>query len=786
MSETSFWKSRLANEAIGVLLMLAGVLAVLALFSYDPRDPNIFSWTAGGAAAAPNNWIGGFGASLAAALYALFGLAAWGIAALVLVLGWRRFWGRLLPNPGSKAAGIGMLVFSLPMLLALSLGRRRLYGEETETGGIVGRALADAFRSRIGTTGAVLLAATLVLLAVPLATQVSLQDVFLRLRVRFAGLLGRLTVGWARHRDRRTKERLRRTVVAKHLEKARPPEISLDSIPFAEDDAPPIVREVPGPGKFSIRKTILAPAPSPAPAASRPKPASAPAASRKKPEPQRSLPMTVAGYTIPQVSLLERREQESVVDKRVLADTGRRIAAKCAEFGVEGEVAEYHPGPVVTTYEFRPGEGIKVNQVMNLSEDLALALSAESIRVERLPGRASVGIEVPNPGGGEIISIRDVIESERFQSSRSLLTLALGKDIHGEPVVDDLRAMPHLLIAGTTGSGKSVGINALITSILFKAAPSEVKLILIDPKMVELEIYENLPHLATPIITEPKKAANALKWAVAQMEERFQTLSDFGQVRNAEQYNAAIKDPEAVARVRAQHPDDPDLKLEPMPLIVIIIDELADLMITAPKEVEEAIVRIAQKARAVGIHLVVATQRPSVDVLTGVIKANLPSRVAFKVSSKIDSRVILDGNGAERLLGRGDMLFLPPGTSRLKRVHGAYVSVQETAALMKFLKKQAKPQFDEEITKDRVEAVQRDDAGDETDPLYDEAARLVVREKMASISFLQRRMGVGFSRAGKLIDMMARDGLLGPPRGSKPREVLVADDYFAEVDRQPR
>jgi S-DNA-T family DNA segregation ATPase FtsK/SpoIIIE len=786
LSETSFWKSRLANEAIGVLLMLAGVLAVLALFSYDPRDPNIFSWTAGGAAAAPNNWIGGFGASLAAALYALFGLAAWGIAALVLVLGWRRFWGRLLPNPGSKAAGIGMLVFSLPMLLALSLGRRRLYGEETETGGIVGRALADAFRSRIGTTGAVLLAATLVLLAVPLATQVSLQDVFLRLRVRFAGLLGRLTVGWARHRDRRTKERLRRTVVAKHLEKARPPEISLDSIPFAEDDAPPIVREVPGPGKFSIRKTILAPAPSPAPAASRPKPASAPAASRKKPEPQRSLPMTVAGYTIPQVSLLERREQESVVDKRVLADTGRRIAAKCAEFGVEGEVAEYHPGPVVTTYEFRPGEGIKVNQVMNLSEDLALALSAESIRVERLPGRASVGIEVPNPGGGEIISIRDVIESERFQSSRSLLTLALGKDIHGEPVVDDLRAMPHLLIAGTTGSGKSVGINALITSILFKAAPSEVKLILIDPKMVELEIYENLPHLATPIITEPKKAANALKWAVAQMEERFQTLSDFGQVRNAEQYNAAIKDPEAVARVRAQHPDDPDLKLEPMPLIVIIIDELADLMITAPKEVEEAIVRIAQKARAVGIHLVVATQRPSVDVLTGVIKANLPSRVAFKVSSKIDSRVILDGNGAERLLGRGDMLFLPPGTSRLKRVHGAYVSVQETAALMKFLKKQAKPQFDEEITKDRVEAVQRDDAGDETDPLYDEAARLVVREKMASISFLQRRMGVGFSRAGKLIDMMARDGLLGPPRGSKPREVLVADDYFAEVDRQPR
>jgi S-DNA-T family DNA segregation ATPase FtsK/SpoIIIE len=780
LSQTSFWKSRLASEAIGILLLLAGLLAALALVSYDPHDPNIFSWTAGGEAAAPTNWIGGFGASLAAALYALFGLAAWGVTALLFVLGWRRFWARPLPNPATKAAGIGLALLSVPTLLAVALGRMRFRGDELEAGGLIGRSIADVLRGRIGTTGAVLCAIALVLLAVPLATQVSLGDVFLRLRVRFASLAGRLTVGWVRHRDRRTKERLRRTVVSKHLEKVRKDDVSLEDIPFAPEDAPPIVREVPGPGKFSIKKTTTSAAP--APAAVKTKAAS----SKKKPEPQQSLPLTLDGYALPPVSLLEKRAEGGAIDRKALAETGRLIAAKCAEFGVEGEVTEYHPGPVVTTYEFRPAAGIKVNQVMGLSEDLALALSAESIRVERLPGRASVGIEVPNPGGGEIIAVRDVVESERFQGSRSLLTLALGKDIHGEPVVDDLRAMPHLLIAGTTGSGKSVGINALITSILYKAPPDKVKLILIDPKMVELEMYENLPHLATPIITDPKKAANALKWAVAQMEERFQTLSDFGQVRNAEQYNAAIKDPEAVARVRAQHPDDPDLKLEPMPLIVIIIDELADLMMTAPKEVEEAIVRIAQKARAVGIHLVVATQRPSVDVLTGVIKANLPSRIAFKVSSKIDSRVILDGNGAERLLGRGDMLFLPPGTSRLKRVHGAYVTVQETAALVKFLKKQAKPQFDEEITKERSDAVARDDAGDETDPLYDEAARLVVREKMASISFLQRRMGVGFSRAGKLIDMMSRDGLLGPPRGSKPREVLVAEDYFAEVDRQPR
>jgi S-DNA-T family DNA segregation ATPase FtsK/SpoIIIE len=773
-----FFRSRAASEALGALLLLAGVLTLLSLFSYDPRDPNLFSLTTG-AAESPTNWIGGFGASLSAALYQTLGFAAWTVPVALAFWGVRRFASRPFENRSSKAVGFALLFLAVPALLSLAFGRRALAGEEAESGGIVGRAVSEAARARLGTTGAVLLVVTLILIAVPLATQVSLADVFFGLRVRSIGLLSRFRLGWARTRDRRTKERLRRTVVAKHLEKARKDGISLEDVPFAAEDPPPFLAEVPGPGKFSItRKTIAQarPAASPAPAV------------RKKaaPPPQQKLPISVEGYTYPPVSLLEKREGAGAVDRRVLAETGRLIAAKCAEFGVEGEIAEYHPGPVVTTYEFRPAAGIKVNQVMGLSEDLALALSAESIRIERLTGRASVGIEVPNPGGGEIIALRDVVESEKFQSSPSLLTLALGKDIHGESVVDDLRAMPHLLIAGTTGSGKSVAINALITSVLFKARPDEVKMILIDPKMVELEIYEDLPHLWTKIIIDPKKAANALKWAVNEMEERFQTLSDFGQVRNAEQYNAAIQDPEAVARVRARHPDDPDLKLEPMPLILIVIDELADLMMTSPKEVEESIVRLAQKARAVGIHLVVATQRPSVDILTGVIKANLPSRIAFKVSSKIDSRVILDGNGAERLLGRGDMLFLAPGTSRLRRVHGAYVSIQETAGLVRFLKKQAKPHYDEEITKDRSEVARRDDAGDETDPLYDEAARLVVKEKMASISFLQRRMGVGFSRAGKLIDMMSRDGLLGPPRGSKPREVLVAEDYFEEVDRQPR
>jgi S-DNA-T family DNA segregation ATPase FtsK/SpoIIIE len=779
LAQGSFWRGRIASEALGVLLILIGVFAALSLASYDPRDPNLFSLTQGGEPASPTNWIGGFGANVSFALYQLIGFAAWGVAVLLLVWGWRMFLQRPVENPATKAAGFALLFLSVPTLLSLGFGRRPLFGEDSEAGGVVGKAFADVARGRLGTTGAVLLAVALLLMAVPLSTQVSLADVFAGLRVRFAGLLGKMTVGWARQRDRRTKERLRRVVVAKHLEKARREPVTLGEVPFvADEEKAPVLREVPGEGRFSIRKATGAPGTAPA--------ASAPARARKK-EPQASLPLPgLDGYPYPDVSLLDKRDITGVVDRKALAETGKSIAAKCAEFGVEGEIVEYHPGPVVTTYEFRPAAGIKVNQVMSLSEDLALALSAESIRIERLPGRASVGIEVPNPGGGEIISLRDVIESDAFRRSPSLLTLALGKDIHGEPVVDDLRAMPHLLIAGTTGSGKSVGINALLSSLLFKARPDQVKLILIDPKMVELEIYEHLPHLITPIIIDPKKAANALRWAVGVMEDRFQTLSDVGQVRNAEQYNAAIQDPDVVKRVRAEHPDDAELKLEPMPLIVIVIDELADLMMTAPKEVEESVVRLAQKARAVGIHLVVATQRPSVDVLTGVIKANLPARIAFKVSSKIDSRVILDGNGAERLLGRGDMLFLAPGTSRLKRVHGAFVSIQETKRLTDALRKQGKPRYDEAITKEQIDTTARDDSGDETDPLYDEAARLVVREKMASISFLQRRMGVGFSRAGKLIDLMSRDGLLGPPRGSKPREVLVSQDYFEEVDRQPR
>jgi DNA segregation ATPase FtsK/SpoIIIE, S-DNA-T family len=775
-------KRRYADEALGLLLIVAGILTVLSLLSHSPQDPAPFFSSTTGENARAANWVGGVGAVWSRMLLTAFGFTGWLFALGLAVWGSRRLLGGRFSNPGTKAIGIALLAVSLPALLSILIGSREFRGEPIEAGGLLGAGISGFVRSRFNTVGSLVLLSALLVLAIPLATQLSLADAIFLARVRLIGVFGRFTLGFFRRRERRMKERLKRSVIVKHIEKSRQEAETLADFPLRPESArtPLKVERVQGEGKFSIRRVASAAAPLPPPQRS------APERERKKTSPQKSLPIEIGGYLYPQTSLLERHQTVGTFDRKQLPEIARRITEKCAEFGVEGEVVEFHPGPVVTTYEFRPAAGIKVTQVMSMAEDLALALSAESIRIERIAGRSSVGIEVPNPDGGDLIGLRDVIESERFAAERSLLALALGKDIHGEPVVQNLQSMPHLLIAGTTGSGKSVGINTIITSILFKSTPAQVKLILIDPKMVELEIYKDIPHLIAPIVVDPKKASNALKWAVVQMEERYQRLSKFGNVRNIDQYNRALEDKNTVAEVQARLGSE-ELELDPLPYIVIVIDELADLMMTAPKDVEDSIARIAQKARAVGIHLVVATQRPSTDVLTGVIKANLPARIAFKVATKIDSRVVLDGNGAEKLLGRGDMLYLGPGTSRLHRIHGAYISVQETAQLVKFLKKQAKPVFDEEVTKEREEEARASAAGaenGEADPLYDEAARLVVRERMASISFLQRRMQIGFSRAGKLVDMMDRDGLLGPQKGSKPREVLVPPDYFDQVDKQ--
>ncbi len=485
-------------------------------------------------------------------------------------------------------------------------------------------------------------------------------------------------------------------------------------------------------------------------------------------------------YTFPPLALLDAPKTERKIDERELMEGARLLEEKCREFSVEGSVVQIHPGPVVTTYEFKPDAGVKYSKITGLADDLCLAMQAESVLIDRIPGKSTVGIQIPNPNR-EQISMRELLESDGYRRSQSKLTLALGKSIHGEPFVYDLATMPHLLIAGSTGTGKSVSVNAMLSSILFRATPDDVRLIMIDPKRLELGMYEDIPHLLTPVVVDPKQASNALRWAVHEMEERYKTLAAVG-VRNIEQYNRNLK----LAQAEKNGPvsDDEGNEIKPLPFIVLLIDELADLMMVAGNEVEESIARLAQMARAVGIHLILATQRPSVDVITGLIKANLPARISFRVSSKIDSRTILDGNGAEQLLGKGDMLFLPPASSRFVRLHGPYISEQETARLASFLRKQGKPTYDETITAEEKQAGGELDF--EKDDLYDEAARIVVSSGQASISYLQRRLRIGFSRAARLVDMMEAEGLVSAAIGGKAREVLVKKDYFEEVDAQLR
>ena len=490
-------------------------------------------------------------------------------------------------------------------------------------------------------------------------------------------------------------------------------------------------------------------------------------------------------FKLPPTTLLHRSEESHTVREEALRTEAQVLVEKCAEFDVGGQVVQINPGPVVTTFEFRPEAGVKYSRVTGLADDLCLAMAAESILIERMAGKSTVGIQVPN-SDRETIWLRDVLESENFATSKSRVTMAMGKDINGRIVVADLASMPHVLIAGSTGSGKSVAINAMIMSVLFKATPEQVRLILVDPKRVELGMYEGIPHLFTPIITEPKLAANALKNAVREMERRLKLLASRS-VRNLEQYNKLFTD-----GTMEMFPVEAGAEEEkPLPYIMIIIDELADLMILDKANVEEAITRLAQMARAVGIHLVLATQRPSVDVITGLIKANVPTRMSFRLATKIDSRTILDTNGAESLLGRGDMLFLPPGTSRLQRVHAPFVTEKEIAAVTSFWKAQGTVEYQQGFLDAPRDASGREidadgDGADDNDPMYDDAVRLVFEFGKASTSLLQRRMRIGYGRAAHLIDLMERDGLVGPPEGSKPREILKRADWANETDEAMR
>jgi len=491
-------------------------------------------------------------------------------------------------------------------------------------------------------------------------------------------------------------------------------------------------------------------------------------------------PKSVRGYKLPPSSLLYRSEEHATVREDALREEARVLVEKCAEFDVDGQVTQINPGPVVTTFEFKPEAGVKYSRVTGLADDLCLAMAAESILIERMAGKSTVGIQVPN-SERETIWLRDVVECESFAQSKSRLAIALGKDINGRIVTADLASMPHVLIAGSTGSGKSVAINAMIMSVLFKSTPEQVRMILVDPKRVELGMYEGIPHLFTPIITEAKLAANALRNAVREMERRLKLLAA-NHVRNIDQFNKLFDN-------GSGHLFE-DVNQEPLPYIMIIIDELADLMMLDRANVEEAITRLAQMARAVGIHLVLATQRPSVDVITGLIKANVPTRMSFRLATKVDSRTIIDSNGAESLLGRGDMLYLPPGTSRVQRVHAPFVTEKEISAVTEFWKAQGEAEYVHGFLEGPKDEAGREIEGnsdsDDNDPMYDDAVRLVFEFGKASTSLLQRRLRIGYGRAAHLIDMMYNDGLVGPADGSKPRELLKSPNWVKETDAAMR
>lgn len=745
-------REHLKKEIFGVFWLALGLYLLLALLSFSTADPsfnnNLLPDTV-------HNFGGTVGAHLADLLYQAFGLPSLLFPLGCFVLAWRLFKFRELALRWYRGVAFLGLVLSLSGLLALRFQALSLLGESIqEAGGAVGRLLATELSSLFNLTGAVIFLGVSLLVALMLTARFSLV-------LLLQGLLSRLGESLDRRRERRKARRLDKQRGAQRC-----------------PDAGPII--VPASLNSGSSKSLKT--------------------KKKSREEEQRVQEAFdflepnGTYHIPSLTLLDHEnEGPPPVDREALTMNARILEKKLADFGVQGEVTEVKPGPVVTMYEFSPAPGVKVNKIAGLSDDLAMALQAIAIRiVAPIPGRGVVGIEIPNQQRQNVY-LKEILASDEFQRSGSRLPMALGQDIFGRTVVSDLAKMPHLLVAGSTGSGKSVSINTMILSLLYRASPEDVRIILIDPKMLELSIYEGIPHLLLPVVTNPKKAALALNWAVREMERRYRLMADKG-VRNIDGYNKKLlqeQQEEEQLRARGQMvvesvedgdeelplvAADPEEELEHghLPRIVLIVDELADLMMVAGRELEESIARLAQMARAAGIHLILATQRPSVDVITGLIKANFPTRISFKVFSRIDSRTILDTMGAETLLGMGDMLFLPPGTGALQRVHGAFVSELEVKRVVDFLEKQGSPEYDPSILTAPPSTEASGDGDEDYDEKWDEALAMVAETRQASISMLQRRLRVGYNRAARMVEKMEQEGIIGPSDGtSRPREVFI-------------
>jgi len=784
-----FADGTVAREAGGVLLVGVVGLSAVALWSFDASDA-VFALTK------VNNEAGVLGASIGGVLMRVAGVAAWGIVlglaaiAVQLVTGGRlvvprRFW----IAGGVSFAAVASLASLLP-----ELAPARFAGL---TGGWVGVSLSGIEAALLSRYGAFLLNSLLLAVGIAGFFGVPASEALASLGrggVAASGVAGRWAIalgGWARRagvaalaageagftqlqvlRERRA----RRERVAETREEL----AGGAAAPLAEMTQ--IAGEASAGAVVAGQAALAAPSPRPRGAA----PAIVDHARERKREPEQETfafaeNTSTGPYEPPDVAEIFQPPPENArrYDRDSLIMNSRILEKKLADFGVLGRVVTVHPGPVITMYEFEPAPGVKVNRITNLSDDLALALRALSIRIiAPIPGKSVVGIEVPN-AERETVYIRDLLEARSFRQSPSRLTLALGKDIFGNPVEADLASMPHLLVAGATGTGKSVFLNSLLCSILVRATPDEVKLLLVDPKLLELSIYEKIPHLIADVVTNPKRASAALQGIVLKMEERYQQMAALG-VRNIAQFNARVDEASAAGlktyrlRPKPGETEGREVEYQRIPYIVVVIDELADLMVVSARDVEESLQRLAQMARASGIHLVLATQRPSVDVLTGIIKANFPARISFQVSSRTDSRTILDQGGADQLLGQGDMLFLPPGTSKLARLHGPYVTEREVTKLVEHLRRQGAPKFDEEIYRipeegEDGEAIDPEDI----DEHYDLAVRIVAETRNASISYLQRRLKVGYNRAARMIEQMEREGVVGPQIGVKPREVFI-------------